>query len=210
MLLIGQTAAVPSTDAPLTLTLQDALARARANSVQFLAALTDQGVAHQDKVQARAALLPSVNFNNQALYTQGNGTATSVFLANNGPHEYISQGNVHEGLTFAGLSDLKRSAALAAVARAKAEIAARGLVVTVVQSYYGLIAAQRKYATTQQAAAEAQRFLDLSKKLENGGEVAHSDGIKAQIKPNQRHRDHPCSQLPNQKIRRCLPSMPLS
>ncbi len=201
MLLIGQTAAVPSTDAPLTLTLQDALARARANSVQFLAALTDQGVAHQDKVQARAALLPSVNFNNQALYTQGNGTATGVFLANNGPHEYISQGNVHEGLTFAGLSDLKRSAALEAVARAKAEIAARGLVVTVVQSYYGLIAAQRKYATTQQAAGEAQRFLDLSKKLENGGEVAHSDVIKAQIQANDRQRDLRESQLAMQKMR---------
>src|SRR5229473_632152 len=97
---LGQTVsgqASPSTDAPLTITLQDALERARANSVPFHAALTDHGVAHQDKVQARAALLPSVNFNNQALYTQGNGTATGVFLANNGPHEYISQGNVHEG-----------------------------------------------------------------------------------------------------------------
>src|ERR1051326_8134076 len=49
--------------APLTLTLQDALSRARANSVQFQAALTDQGVAHEDKAQARAGLLPSVNFN---------------------------------------------------------------------------------------------------------------------------------------------------
>ncbi len=197
--LFGQTAPAPSTDAPLILTLQDALTRARANSVQFQAALTDQGVAHQDKVQARAALLPSVNFMNQATYTQSNGTGSGVFIANNGPHEYISQGDVHEALAFAGLSDLKRSAALEAVARAKAEIAARGLVVTVVQSYYGLIAAQRKYATTQQAAAEAQRFLELSKKLENGGEVAHSDVIKAQIQANDRQRDLRESQLAMQK-----------
>src|SRR6202171_4222342 len=80
-----------STDAPLTITLQDALTRARANSIPFNAALTDHGVAHQDKVQARAALLPSVNFNNSATYTQGNGTSSGVFLANNGVHEYLSQ-----------------------------------------------------------------------------------------------------------------------
>ena len=67
------------------------------------------------------------------------------------------------------------------MARAKAEVAKRGLVVTVVQGYYGLIAAQRKYANVQQAAAEAQQFLALSQKLENGGEVAHADVIKAQI-----------------------------
>src|ERR1700674_1186232 len=190
-----------STDAPLTITLQDALERARANSVPFHAALTDHGVAHQDKIQARAALLPSVNFNNQATYTQNNGTSNGVFLANNGPHEYASQANVHEAFMFSGLSDLKRSGALEAVAKAKAEIAARGLVVTVVQSYYGLISSQRKYANTQQAATEAQHFLELSRKLENGGEVAHSDVIKAQIQAQDRQRDLRESQLAMEKSR---------
>src|SRR6185437_8130405 len=65
---VGATSA--STQAPLTLTLQDALKRARANSVPFQAALTDQGVAHQDKVQARAVLLPKVSYQNQFIYTQ--------------------------------------------------------------------------------------------------------------------------------------------
>jgi outer membrane protein TolC len=190
-----------STDAPLTITLQDALTRARANSIPFNAALTDRGVAHQDKAQARAALLPSVAFNNTATYTQGNGTGSGVFLANNGVHEYLSQADVHEAFTFAGLSDLKRSAALEAVAKAKAEIAARGLVVTVVQQYYGLIAWQRKYANTQQAATEAQHFLDLSRKLEKGGEVAHSDVIKAQIQAQDRQRDLREAQLAMQKSR---------
>src|SRR5262249_20729144 len=68
-----------SPQAPLTLTLQDALARARNNSVQFQAALVDQGVAHEDKVQARAALLPSLNYNNTFTYTQPNGTTSGVF-----------------------------------------------------------------------------------------------------------------------------------
>src|SRR5437016_10638436 len=190
-----------STQAPQTITLQDALALARKNSVDFQAALTDQGVAHQDKVQARAALLPGVNYNNQYLYTQGNGTATPRFIANNGVHEYISQGNVHEMLAYSEVSDFRRSGALEAVARAKAEIAARGLVVTVVQAYYGLLAAQRKYATNQAAVAESERFLKISRQLETGGEVAHSDVIKAQIQYQGSQRDLREAQLAMDKSR---------
>src|SRR6266849_3478442 len=76
------TAETDSTRAPLVLTLQDALARAKANDPQFRAALTDLGVAHQDTVQSRAQLLPNVNYNMQFVYTQGNGTPTGRFLAN--------------------------------------------------------------------------------------------------------------------------------
>lgn len=173
----------------LTLTLQDALARARTNSVAFQAALTDQGLAREDKVQARANLLPGVNYNNAFLYTQGNGTTSGRFIANNSVHEYLSQGDVHQVLGFSGVSDYRRARALEAVARAKAEIAARGLVVTVVQGYYGLLAWQRKYATEQLAVKEAEQFLDLSRRLENGGEVAHADVIKAQIQHKDRQRD---------------------
>jgi outer membrane protein TolC len=190
-----------SAQAPLTLTLQDALARARNNSVQFQAALTDQGVAHEDKVQARAALLPSLNYNNAFTYTEPNGTTSGVFIAANTVHEYLSQADVHQAIGFTGYADYRRSRALEAVARAKAEVAKRGLVVTVVQGYYGLIAAQRKFANVQQAAAEAQRFLALSQKLENGGEVAHADVIKAQIQFNDRHRDLREAQLAMDKTR---------
>src|SRR5215469_8261506 len=188
---LGALAQEPSTQAPLTLTFQDALARARANSVQFQSALTDQGVAHQDTVQARAALLPSVNYNTTYLYTQGGTQPTQParFIANNAVHEYLSQGDVHLLVGYSQFADHSRAGALEAVARAKAEIAARGLVVTVIQNFYGLIAAQRKYATFQEAAAEAERFLRLSQKLESGGEVAHSDVIKAQLQDQDRRRD---------------------
>ncbi len=76
--------------APLVIAFQDAMARAR-NLPQFLSANTDLKVAHEPKVQARAALLPSVTYNTQFFYTQGNGTQTGVFVANNFVHEYISQ-----------------------------------------------------------------------------------------------------------------------
>ena len=178
-----------STQAPLTLTLQDALARAKSNSIQFQAALTEQGLTHEDQVQARAALLPSVTYNNQFLYTEPNGLPSGVFIANNSVHEYLSQGNLHQVLGYGIYADFRRAKALEAAARAKAEVARRGLVVAVVQAYYGLIAAQRKYANVQQAANEAQRFASLSQKLENGGEVAHADVIKAQIQLNDRQRD---------------------
>jgi outer membrane protein TolC len=175
--------------APLTITLQDALERAKKNNPDYRAALTTLGLAKEDRVQSRATLLPSVNYNAAFLYTQGNGTAAGRFVANNGVHEYISQGNAHQSLSLGSVADYQKASAAEAVARARSEIAARGLVVTVVQTYYGFIAAQRKYATAQRAANEAQHFLDLSQKLEQGGEVAHSDVIKAQIQFQQKQRD---------------------
>ncbi len=175
--------------APLTLTLQDAIARARKNNPEYRAALAQYGSAKEDRVQGRAALLPGVNYNAGFLYTQGNGTATGRFVGANGVHEYISQGNVHQDISLQGIADYRRARAAEAVARARSEIAARGLVVTVVQDYYHFVVSQRKYATAQRAATEGRRFLDISQKLENGGEVAHSDVIKAQIQFQQQQRE---------------------
>ena len=197
---IAQTTPVP------TITLEEALQRARANSPQFQAAVTESKIAHEDRVQARAALLPSLNYNNQYLYTEGNGTPSGRFIANNGVHEYISQGNPHDtfNLGLGQIAQLRRSAAAEALARAKAEIAARGLVATVVQDYYALVVAQRRYANAQTAAQEADNFLDLSRKLEHGGEVAHSDVVKAQLQSNDRHRDLREAQLGMEKGRLAL------
>ena len=181
--------------APLTLTLQDAIVRARKIDPQFRAALTQFGLAKEDRVQSRANLLPNVNYNAQFLYTQGNGTPAARFIASNGVHEYVSQGNMHQSLSLADVADYRRTLAAEAVAKARSEIAARGLVVTVVQAYYGFVVDQRKYATAQQANDEAQHFLDVSQKLEHGDEVAHSDVIKAQIQFQQKQRDLQETQL---------------
>ena len=206
--------ATPASGAPLTITLQDALQRARQNDPQYRsAAVTDLGLAREDRVQARAALLPNVSYNNSFIYTQGTGTIpiscatstlgcpTSRFIANNGVHEYISQGNAHEALSLTNVADYRRSSAALAQARAKAEIARRGLVVTVTQAYYALVEAQRKNSTAQLAAAEAALFLDISQKLENGGEVAHADVIKARIQAQQQQRDLQEAQLDMERTR---------
>ena len=184
----GSPSDVPS-NAPLTLTLQDALERAKKNNPEYRAALTEFGLAKEDKVQSRAALLPNVNYTASFLYTEGNGTSSARYIANNGVHEYISQGNVHQEISLGNIADYRRAQAAEAVARARSEIAARGLLVTVVQAYYGLVVAQRKYATAERASTEAQRFFDITQKLEHGGEVAHSDVIKAQIQLQQQQRE---------------------
>jgi outer membrane protein TolC len=184
----AQPQAPSNSQAPMVITLQDALQRARNLDSTYRLALTEAGIAREDHVQARAALLPSVAENTQYLYTEGTGTAIPRYIANNAVHEYVSQGNAHEVVSGAQFADFSRTAAAAAVARAKAEVAARGLVATVVKTYYAEIVGRRKYANAQLAAEEARRFLDLSEKLERGGEVAHSDVIKAQLQANEANR----------------------
>lgn len=82
-------------------------------------------------------------------------------------------------------SSYKKAKAAAALADAKQEIARRGLVVTVTKSFYTLVATQRKYASAQQSADQAQQFLDNATKLEQGGEAAHADVVKAQLQLDQ-------------------------
>ena len=205
----AQTTSPAMIDAPVpastvSLTLADALARAKANSPQFQAALTQLGIAREDRVQARAALLPGVDYNNQFIYTEGNGTPSGRFIANNGPHEYLSQGAVQQVVGLGQFADYRRAAATQALARAKAEIAARGLIVTVVRAFYGVLVTQGKTQSTQAAADEAQRFLDNSRKLEQGGEVAHSDVIKAQIQANDQQRAFQDAKLSEQNSRLSL------
>ncbi|MGA9967835.1 MAG: TolC family protein [Terriglobales bacterium] len=194
----------PARDQTLTITLADAIQRAKANAPQFHAALTEAGLAREDRVQARAALLPDVGYTTGAIYTEPNGTLSGRFISANAVHEYISQGAVHEGIGLSSIADYRRARAVEALANAKAEITTRGLVVTVVQSFYGAIAAKRKITNARQAADEAQHFLKISEQLEHGGEVAHSDVVKAQLEANDRNRDLQESMLAEEKARLAL------
>ena len=200
----AQQAPTPSSQssvAPLTITLQDALARARTNEPTYTAALSRYGIARQGTTQARAGMLPSVNYNNQFIYTQGNGTASGRFIAANGVHEYLSQGAVHQEFSLQVTAEYRLARAQEALARANAELAARGLIVTVTQTYYALVVAQRKYATAQRAADEAAHFQDITQKLERGGEVAHSDTLKAQLQAQQQQRALADAQLEMERTR---------
>jgi outer membrane protein TolC len=189
------TQAANSSEAPLRITLQDALDRARKNNTQFQAAVTTAALARQDRTQARNALLPTVTYNNSAIYTQGTPLgaekaigAPVLYIANNAVHEYLSQADIHQVFDATAIANFRKMGSAAAVAKAQAEIASRGLVVTVVQNYYAISAARLKLDTAKRLAEEGDRFLKVTQDLESGGEVAHSDVIKAELQARDRQR----------------------
>jgi outer membrane protein TolC len=124
----------PPAGAPLVITLADALQRAKQNEPAFLSAAADAAIARDDRVQARAAMLPAFS-------------ATTQYIG-------------HQ----------------------------RGLVVTVTRDYYAFVAAQRKYATAQLAAQQAQRFFDIAQQQERLGQVARADVVKAEISARQQRQ----------------------
>lgn len=197
--------AITANSQTVTIGLDDALARARQYGAQLQSADIAVRLAKEDRVQARAATLPNITGLNQFIYTEGNGTPSGVFVANDGVHVYNEQLNAHEELlSFVRRGELHAAAAAEAVARAKAEVAARGLNTTVVQNYYGIASAERKLTNAATSVAEAQHFLDITQKQERGGEVAHADVIKAQLQVEQRQRDLQDSQLAVEKAKIAL------
>ena len=182
--------ATESGSKPIVINLQEALQRARAYSQQFQTAATNAAFARENRLQARAAQLPTVNALNQFIYTEGNGTPSGVFIANDGVHVYNEQAVIRENLlSLVRRGEYRRTQAAEAVASAQKEIAARGLVLTVALDYYNLVAAQRKIANTSEALGEAQSFLDVTEKQEQAGNVSHVDVVKAQLQYEQRSRD---------------------
>ncbi len=178
------------TPSALVVSLANALARAEKYGLQVQSAMVLSRLAAQDVKQARAGTLPSVNALNQFIYTEGNGTPSGVFVANDGVHVYNEQAVVHEELlALARRGEVRFATAAAAVAVARVQIAARGLKATVVTDYYGMAGAQQKLSSSRRALSDAQNFLDISRKQEVAGEVAHSDVIKAQLTVLQRQRD---------------------
>src|SRR6266446_10289030 len=101
---------------PPVITLQDALARARQYGGQIQSANLTALLAREDRVQARAATLPSLNAFNQFIYTEANGTPSGVFVANDGPHVYNEQAVAHGDLFApAKWADYRSAAAAEAV-----------------------------------------------------------------------------------------------
>lgn len=176
---------------PLTVTLQDAIERARKNDAQFLAAVSEAKSAREGRRQARNAILPTISYTSQALLAQGNGrTSIGRFVTQDGVHVYRSWGVLHEDLSPANYlgTTYNHARAAEAVANAKAEIARRGLTVTVTKFYYALAVAQRKYATAQQALDTAKHFFDITQDQERVGQAAHSDVVQAQIQYQQQQQ----------------------
>lgn len=176
---------------PITVTLHDALERARNNDSQFLAAVGDAKSAHEDRLQSRNAMLPTASYTTQYLGTQGNGkTPEGRYVTNDGVHVYRAWGVLKQDLSPSTymLTGYNRASAAEALANAKAEIARRGLTVTVTTLYYELAVSQRKYSTAQQALEQAKHFFNITQAAENVGQTSHSDVVKAEIQYRQQEQ----------------------
>jgi outer membrane protein len=186
----AQTVPASGPEGGIRIDLKNALQRARENSQQLQSAAIDLRLAREDRSQAKAALLPSLSYFNQYIYTQGNGTESGIFVSNDGVHIYNSQAQVHQELfSPEKVAEYRRTAAMQALAAARRDIVERGLVATVVQIYYEAVAAQRRSVNAGLALQEALRFVEITQKLETGGEVARADVLKAQLVLQQRQRD---------------------
>jgi outer membrane protein TolC len=187
------------TAATAVISLSEAIHRAQQNEPTFANAVAAQKLADVDRYLAKAALLPSVIYHNQVLYTQPNGQhnqagqigaqASPVFIANNAVREYASQAAITETIGPKQFADARVASANAARATAELEITRRGLVSTIVNLYYSVSAFETKEHLFADAFREAQSFTDLTQKREEGREVAHADVVKAQLQQQQRQRD---------------------
>jgi outer membrane protein len=170
---------------PTTVTFQDALERARKLDPTLIGAVSDARSAREDRIQARNAMLPTISATTQYLNDQGDGGKISDgrFVTQDGVHVYRAWAVYHEDLSPGLLmgTAYTRAKAAEALAAAKSEIARRGLAVTVTKNYYGLVVAQRKYATAQAGLEQAKRFMDFTQDAEHQGQAAHSDAVKAEI-----------------------------
>lgn len=198
--------------AAVAITLDEAIHRAQANEPSYAASLADSRVAALDRWNAKAAMLPSVDYHNQLLYTQANGLSNQAgqgataqpaprFIANNAVREYASQGVVNETLGLAGAAAVRRADAAAAQAAAELEVARRGLVAAVTGLFYGLSAADAKLTVAQRAQNEAADFTKLTTQREQARENAHADVVKAQLEQLQRDRDLSDARLAAEKAR---------
>ncbi len=185
---------------PATITLKDALDRARKNDAQYLASVGDTKSAHEDRVQARNGMLPSVSDQTTYWGTQGtgvDGVAEGRFVTNDGVHVYRQWAVLRQDLspnTYL-MHGLHRADAAESIARAKEEIARRGLTVTVTKNYYALVITLRKYANAQQSLDQAKRFFDLARQQEQAGQGSHSDVVKSEIQYRQQEQAFDESQL---------------
>jgi outer membrane protein TolC len=213
----GQTVPGTANDAsvpakPVTITLEEAIRRAQANEPSYASSLADSRASALDRSIARAGLLPSVDYHNQALYTQANGLENQAgqgvgaqpsprFIANNAVREYASQGVVNETIGLGQWAAVRRADAEAARTAAELEIARRGLVSAVTGLFYGLIAADQKLAVAERAHSESTDFTGLTTKREQAREAAHADVVKAQLADQQRERDLADAKVAAEKAR---------
>ena len=183
------------------LTLQDALAQARANSQLFRRHSSRRTWRPKIASRRSAALLPSVNGFSQFIYTRAERHAVRHLGAERRTRTSTPPGSTCTATSSrsAKWAEYRSAAAAEAVARAQGRRRRPRLVATIVHE---LLHAGRRRAEAGQRAAGPARGAAVSGRSrsseEAGGEVAHSDVVKAQIQVDaarcatHRRRSWPC------------------
>ncbi|MGA8531418.1 MAG: TolC family protein, partial [Acidobacteriaceae bacterium] len=193
------TAATPANSPAPAITLTQAMALAVQNDPAFATARATAGSARLDAAISRSALLPNASANGVYTYTQPSGFVDTgvpyglqrlpIFVANDSIHEYWAQILVNQNISLPNIANWRRARALAAQGSADLESARRDLLARVVAAYFGVVDTAEKAAVAQRALNEAQSFVDLTQKLEQGREVARADVVKADLSLQQRQRE---------------------
>jgi hypothetical protein len=139
---------------------------ARANTRQLPTRDLAARIAHEDRVQTKAALPPTLNRQNTFSYSQRNGSEDRdlTFSTSDGP---TGEGG----------------------ARERTDIAARGLISSAFQNCHGVAAAQRHFRNAELSPRETLSFAGITHKQEGGREPARADVVKAQLTAEQRVRE---------------------
>jgi outer membrane protein len=167
---------IVATLAFFALTLEDCVKKAEAALSAVTMARQDTEIARRSEIAARAGFLPKAGLGGNFTYNPD-----SRFIALNGVREYLAQ--------FLAAEEIDTSGRLrAALARARADrdaattgvqISARDLKRAVRGAYYQLLLARHLVEVNRQSLTEARAFNARTRLLEQNGEAARADVVKA-------------------------------
>ena len=188
-------------NAPVSITLEEAIHRAEANDPSYASARADSSAAALDRWIARTGMLPGAIYHNQSLYTQPNGLQTRrarapelspllIFIANNAVREYASQAVINEDIGLAQISGVRRADAAAAVGRGRSwKSPAADSSPPSPASFTARWRPIRSSPSPARQRQEADDFTKLTGQREQAREAAHADTVKAQLEQQQRERE---------------------
>jgi outer membrane protein len=165
------------------LTLKDCLRLASSVPSAVTLARQDREIASQDSTQARAGFLPQSHFATGVTYNSPrlDDRSTFSYIPLNALREYSTLFTVSQEFDTSGRlrASLARARAGQDAARASVAISERDLRRAVTTAYYRLLLTRRIAATVCDALAESESFERRARILQQAGEAAVADVVKA-------------------------------
>ncbi len=172
---------------PAPMTLAEAQDRALTQASALTQAEHDVRAAEEDVKQAATGFLPVFTAPLSYVYVSPmrgiDEHGVPAFISEDAINHYFLLANAEGTIDVNGKlrAELDRTRADLARARATALVARRGLLSAVSDAYYGLALSRGKRQIAEETLQSAREFLDTTKLLFEGGEVAELDTLKAEI-----------------------------